>query len=258
MNDSRGDNCKDMRELLSAYHDAELDSEERLAVQAHLESCADCREELAAVESVVKSLKTLPAVTLSKDFSMDIESLIKRSEAETAKQQAPAETKVVPISRSKPVLWLAAAAVVVMLMVATYFGTTGGGVPIVAVGGGTSQPTVAKDVTPQVPEAASQEKPLIADSEVTPAIVPPEVNPDQPIVGEQPAAIGNHRVKEEISKPVAVAVKKTAPQPVHVIHVDDLADNQALLAFSELNEDENAYENSGISTDEDGLYAIKM
>jgi anti-sigma factor RsiW len=263
MNVSRSDNCKDMRELLSAYHDAELNSDERVAVKAHLESCADCREELAIVESVVKSLKTLPAVTLSKDFSLDIESLIKRSEAETAKQQQPTavESNVVSISKNKPVLWFAAAAVVAMLMVATYFGTTGGGgVPVVAVNGGSS-PTVAKNVQPATLDTATQDKPLVADSEVQPSVTPAAVKPDLSIAAvDKPATMPNRTAKDEthMQAPVVATAKKNAPQPTHVMHVDDLADNQALLAFSELNEDNDAYENIGISTDEDGLYAIKM
>ncbi len=247
---------------MSAYHDAELDSSERSAVEAHLEGCADCREELAAVESVVKSLKTMPPVTLSKDFSLDIESLIKRSEADTAKQSevvtakqpAPVASNVVSISKKKPILWLAAAAVVAMLMVATYFSTTGGGTPVVANRDGTAP--LVKDEQQVAPEIATQEKPLVADSDVTPSDVTPAV-PDQSIASKPPVA-ANPPAKEVTHSPApVVAVKKNSPRPT-VVHVDDLADNQALLAFSELNEEGDLYDNSGISTDEDGLYAIKM
>lgn len=247
---------------MSAYHDAELDSSERSAVETHLEGCADCREELAVVESVVKSLKTLPPVTLSKDFSLDIESLIKLSEADTAKQSevvsakqpAPAASNVVSISKKKPILWLAAAAVVATLMVATYFGTTGGGTPVVASRDGAA-PAV-KDAQQVTPEIETQEKPLVADSEVTPSDVAPVV-PNQSIAIKSPVA-ANPPAKEVAHSPAPlVAVKKNLPKPT-VVHVDDLADNQALLAFSELNEEGDPYDNSGISTDEDGLYAIKM
>lgn len=267
MNDSRGDNCKDMRELLSAYRDAELDANERPLVEAHLNNCSDCRDELAAVESVVKSLKSLPAATLSRDFSADIESLISRSEADSAKPVQTTE-KVVSISKKKPMLWIAAAAAVVMLMVVSYHGTTGGGnEPVVATGGAATQvKTAEKDV---LPEAVTQEKPLVADSDVNPteSDANPNSSVDSPKAINQHESIANKPVsntaeREEThlkaaSSPAIATIKKTTPNQTGVVYVDDLSDNQALVAFSEPNDDSD-YDDFGISTDEDGLYAIKM
>jgi hypothetical protein len=285
MNDSRDDNCKDMRELLSAYHDAELDSSERAQVEEHLNGCADCREELAVVQSVVSSLKSLPTVSLSKDYSADIESLLKRAAAAAAdsgerKTDEAVERKVevlnerkadnvVSLTRKKPVGWIAAAAAaVIVLAVGSYLGTTGGGSSVVATkpDGGSQAVVATKD---QTKDSSVSEKPLVAESNNSDASVPVEVtaaekgtqSPEIAIKQDSPI---NPDTKESLSnaktEPVKVAtVKPTAPKQNRVIeYVDDLADNQALVAFSDQYDDNEFLDNSGISTDEDGLYAIKM
>ena len=286
MNDSRGDNCKDMRELLSAYHDAELDSSERAQVEEHLSGCADCREELAAVQSVVSSLKSLPTVSLSKDYSADIESLLKRAAAaaEPGERQTDdtVERKVevlnerktdnvVSITRKKPVGWIAAAAAaVIVLAVGSYVGTTGGGGSVVATkSDGRTQAVVANKDRAAIKDSSVSEKPLVAESNNSDANDPVDVTAAETetqtpeIAIKQDSAI-NQNTKEDLSKakiePVKVAtVKPSAPKQNRVIeYVDDLADNQALVAFSDQYDDNEFLDNSGISTDEDGLYAIKM
>jgi hypothetical protein len=49
--------CHDTRESLSAFLDEALAPEERREVAAHLESCADCRRELARLEQTVALLR---------------------------------------------------------------------------------------------------------------------------------------------------------------------------------------------------------
>ncbi|MDZ4837814.1 MAG: zf-HC2 domain-containing protein [Candidatus Melainabacteria bacterium] len=292
MNDFRGGNCKNVRELLSSYRDAELDSNERPMVEAHLEGCADCREELAAVEAVVQSLKRLPAATLSKDFSLDIESLIKKSEAQKASENQTTEEKVIPLKRKKPVMWLAAAAAALVLMVGAYVSTTGGGVPIVATGGGTvPQDVVATNNSAVEKVAVSEDRPLVADASTapTPLRITSVAGTDSSTSSDnssnttasasttttavQPASTGESTSSttiaakpdrtstkkiDQISAPVvASAVKK--PRSIEVeMHLDDLSNNQALVAFTDLSDDGDSFDNLGISTDEDGLYAIKM
>lgn len=46
-------------DLLSAYIDGELDEPTRLALEAHLEACAECRETLRELEQVVWRARTL-------------------------------------------------------------------------------------------------------------------------------------------------------------------------------------------------------
>ena len=49
-------------DLLSAYLDDELGDEERVAVDTHLATCGDCRDELTAVQSAAVAIRSLPAL----------------------------------------------------------------------------------------------------------------------------------------------------------------------------------------------------
>lgn len=287
---AKDDNCKDMKELISAYRDAELDANEHRRVEEHLASCSDCRNELAAVESVVQSLKTLAPVRLSVDFADDIEAILKRAEAGAVKPDGEAVSadsaskapstpstggaKVIPFQRkSSRKMWLAAAAAVtVSLVAAAYFGTTGGGPSIVA----DKPDAIVKPV-------GDQQKQEIADSNIeqatvdandeassventalevattngvsndvekenvngqTPVVKAPTANKDETVIAQAP----------KISKPtLASGDNRNARSDVFV---DDLSDNEALVALSDTYDDGDIFD--GISTDEDGLYAIKM
>lgn len=48
--------CREWRELLGAYALGHLDGDERAGLKAHLEGCAGCREELAALAPVARML----------------------------------------------------------------------------------------------------------------------------------------------------------------------------------------------------------
>ena len=58
--------CQDVRERLSVWRDGEaagsaaLPSEERLAVRAHLDECAACRETLDALDRTASDVRRLP------------------------------------------------------------------------------------------------------------------------------------------------------------------------------------------------------
>lgn len=52
--------CEDCREHLSAFLDRELDVFHRQAVEAHLELCPRCREDLAALERTILALQDAP------------------------------------------------------------------------------------------------------------------------------------------------------------------------------------------------------
>src|SRR5262245_12475195 len=45
-------NCEEARPLLHAYHDRELDLREALAIERHLESCAECRSRYEQLEQL--------------------------------------------------------------------------------------------------------------------------------------------------------------------------------------------------------------
>jgi anti-sigma factor RsiW len=48
--------CREWRELLGAYALGHLEGDERAGLEAHLEGCGGCREELAALEPVARML----------------------------------------------------------------------------------------------------------------------------------------------------------------------------------------------------------
>ncbi len=56
--------CSEFRELVDAWVDGELDVTEEARLQAHLESCVDCREERELAASVASQLRALPEVDL--------------------------------------------------------------------------------------------------------------------------------------------------------------------------------------------------
>lgn len=52
----RTEGCREWRESLGAYALGQLDEAERLALEAHLDGCRDCRAEYADLESVARSM----------------------------------------------------------------------------------------------------------------------------------------------------------------------------------------------------------
>jgi predicted anti-sigma-YlaC factor YlaD len=54
--------CKDFETLLPLYHEEELDGDDRRRVDAHAETCADCRESLAFFAELESSLNERSAI----------------------------------------------------------------------------------------------------------------------------------------------------------------------------------------------------
>ena len=50
----KAERCREWRESLGAYALSQLPEEARIALEAHLEGCPDCRAELEAIASVAK------------------------------------------------------------------------------------------------------------------------------------------------------------------------------------------------------------
>ncbi len=245
--------CDYARELLSAYRDGELDASEQASVEDHLKECTACQEELESVESVVRSLKALPSVSLTKDFSADIEALINKS-----------EVPVQPIGRRPRAMWLAAAAAVVSLLIAGgYYVTTGGG----------DRTTVATDTQSERPTDVQVQRPAVAQK------IEDNTATAKPVVAETPTAAPSNDKHKDTKELVAELpetakiVSKIHKQPEdsnttsggkvgsasrHKAPADfnDLTEDEALLAFSD-STDGDLFDTE-ISTDEDGLYAIKM
>lgn len=314
MSDARDENCKDMRELLSAYHDAELDAGEHRRVEEHLGTCSHCRTELEAIQSAVASLKSLVPVKLERDFADDIESLVRLAEsgaeqpnasgiaaghggADTA-GSADSESRmgrsdnVVPLKTSERSgqsnkgkrMWIAAAAAAsVSLLVAAYVGTTGGGSLTVSNKNVIETPATVDRLEWHAAPLMANETGADASSTGSTEVEKHDSDPvldrsipkvadagnhgDQalkPIIGSK--SVEKHDDASASSKATTKMVASASnsgtqrndvmPGSRRVEALDDLTDNEALLALSDSYDDFDIF--GGISTDEDGLYAIKM
>lgn len=64
--------CSEMEQALDAYLDLELEPEAAQAVERHLETCSACALRLKELELLVERLQSLPAAVLSRDLADDI------------------------------------------------------------------------------------------------------------------------------------------------------------------------------------------
>ena len=104
---------------LSEYVDGELTAAERSAVDAHLEVCAECRDALAELRSIVDGAGRLPDLEPERDLWPGIgERLTPRGAAATT--ASTANVGVLPLPRRRRVVvtipQLAAAAIALMLL----------------------------------------------------------------------------------------------------------------------------------------------
>ena len=67
--------CSTVRDKLSAYLDAEVAPRERAGIAAHLQACAVCRAEAAALEPAEAALTTLATVERAPDLTADLRRL---------------------------------------------------------------------------------------------------------------------------------------------------------------------------------------
>lgn len=254
----------DMKERLSAYRDSELGAAEQGRVEQHLSICASCREELAAIESVIKRLKSLPAVDMTKDFSVDIDSIIARS-----KKAAAADTsKAVSIKKNPIAVWIAAAAAIALcLVVANLPRTAGSGARTVASWNApatVSSNPIEQSARDSAVAAADQSK---ADERRAAAQQPVIAQRHAGTAGGRAASAQNQQSikvavqprRAETASPLAPSRNARNPRrSAEFIDLDDLDDSEAILALSVLDDGADVLDATGISTDEDGLYAIKM
>ncbi|MGE5508764.1 MAG: anti-sigma factor family protein [Chitinophagales bacterium] len=103
-------NCERVRNLLSAYLDRELGTEEFRVVRAHLVTCAECSAELEAERALKDALAGLPSAEVPDGF---LEGLMARLDGEPA-PSATTPAKVIPLRRYG---WLAAGAVAALFLV---------------------------------------------------------------------------------------------------------------------------------------------
>jgi predicted anti-sigma-YlaC factor YlaD len=113
-----GDNCSWTLDRLDAFVDGELEGEERVSFESHLEECDSCRSELARARLLVSELRALP------EFQCPPQVIAR---AETAVSRRPPRVSAVERIRgwlggiSIPMPRPAMAAMVLIIVAATVF-----------------------------------------------------------------------------------------------------------------------------------------
>lgn len=252
-------NCEKINELLSAYRDLELTQEESAQVERHLSSCEECTHQSNAIETVAATLSQVPRMSMKIDMADRLETLIaaQANEQPAGSKVEEKEQKVVPFN--KRLVWGSlAAAVAALLVVAGSYFTTHSDKQVA--NNGVQQLAPVKDEAPQsqpiVANGTTPGETTTADNGVAPA--PNTVAANGGV--EKPKVQKPIISRNETTSPAPVAVKnQAAPKVAKKTRVDATLDTidetEALIAFSS---DDNMFEDCGISTDEDGLYAIKM
>lgn len=119
-------------EQLASYVDGSLKGPERLEVERHLSSCAQCRSEVGAATEARTALRSMPEVEVPADLGVPA---LEAMEAREAHRPGPPRWV-----RAMP--FVAAAAVVVLLLAIT----------LPHVGGGTASDSAAEGALPTAPD----------------------------------------------------------------------------------------------------------
>ncbi|CAN5359893.1 hypothetical protein BH10CYA1_BH10CYA1_33420 [soil metagenome] len=100
-------NCEQLEPLLSAYHDGEVTEAERADAERHLSGCAQCQNRLLEISAVANSLKSLPLLNPKTDVAANIEQLIANQPKGISRIQRPVIWGAVGIAAAAAVLLVA-------------------------------------------------------------------------------------------------------------------------------------------------------
>lgn len=239
--------CTKFETGLDAYHDGELSAVEKDAVEKHLGQCPACNAKLADIDRLVSSLKHLPRVGLSRDFSANLDNILSQ----------PAQKQIILL---QPKVWAPLSiAAAIILLVLTFKLVPQPGHNTVAVS------TPNKIVSPEKqnePAPASASQGQIASTPVFPdnkGQASQTKDNSAPTVKPQIA-----RQDDNAIKPMA-AEKSASPEIASRMQVEEIPainnDNKVSENFeiAEVSNQNGSFmEAVGITTDEDGLYDLKM
>lgn len=266
MTNSSG-NCDLIRPLLDAYHDCELDQIDKQVVEQHLSICPQCQKNLADVGKIVATLRSLPEVVPKVDLCDRIERMIIENEKST-------QTKVTPFlkpSRSTGTSIGLAAALLCLVLSALFIWRS---LTVQEAYKDGSNYKVHPAVIAQQPLSDSNlpistDNANLTETQMSDSFVGhPAANP--PIPANAPTHESRSRLSPANKFDQNASFVKLDKFPTDTqtsTHyasnskedneesVADNNQNRSLVAFGE---PANISEELGISTDEDGLYAIKM
>lgn len=259
--------CKQINELLDAFHDGELRGEEHAQVERHLKECESCVVKLAEIDHVTVMLKTAPLMAPPIGFSDRLDSVIDR------------QTNVVPMRRRTA--WAAGAVAAVAVIAAGLHFVPGSAPPPPA-------PTIANAPSQAAPNATrtdQRETQIATLPSVTSSIPKQTATVTTPAIA---AATATTTPSLAPSKASSAFVHKTHAAPKSISTTDGAtsiatatshgasfphsqydsspsasasapAPSPASEQIADLPVTTNSFNEAvGLSTDEDGLYDIKM
>ncbi len=276
--------CQQLEDALDAYYDLELSAEEAEVVERHLADCEACTARLAEIDSVVMQVKSIPEVTLSRDLSGDIEAKILAAQAKSGEltpspthilahtdvSNATAASNVVPfapVASSKKKYYLVASAAAV---IALFFGLAQlKPAPSTVASTSQANPTAIETVPKSLPvigqtlptsQIGLKQSPDLSSklnhtpanattSIATTSIATTSIATTRPV--NAPAS--THTAQMLAATGQSGGVKKHE----HDINQNQVNDSEELVALYDYENSDNALD-LGISTNEDGLYAIKL
>lgn len=266
-------NCNQCLEMLDAFYDMELTAAEAQQVEEHLACCAACREELNQIEHMVERLKSLPPIEMQRDLSDVIESKILAARTGQVKEsgELPVPAAVTPISiaaakaksagradgrKVVALRWFylaASAAAVLAIFVVVQQRTISGSGPVVGANSSSSSssssgaPLMANgdNVGANVTGTAGLSQPSPGSGQPTVA-VKPQVDSDTHEVSNRSVAVERKILANAGNKAMAKAD----------LDGDHVSDGDEVVAL--FGEQSAGGSETGLSTNEDGLYAIKL
>jgi len=248
--------CKRINTLLDPYLDSELSADSDIAlVERHLDGCASCREQLVRLKSASDAIKSLPPVTMDRDLSEDLSFLERGGDNVVAFEGK---------GRSKQIYaWAGALAAALVLSLLSYaaLNQTSQPTPAVAVKSPEQQPVVSVQSQPDrqepIPVMTPEQQPGVAEVASTGPVEAPRKPEDRmdnrkeytpaPVVARDHSEDHSNRARSEMPPVVAI---RTVTCP------GELLSTEAVIAYD--GEEESGFVDLGISTNEDGLYAIKL
>lgn len=272
-------NCTNVEPFLDAYHDGELRSEQRASVEKHISSCEACSKKLADIQLVVTALKSLPRRSAPRDFSENIDAIINAKPSDA-----------IPFHKRRAVWASASVAAAVALLVfglRLVPGTTGASViskqdspawknvtasnnrdngaqesadapvSVVArkesgVGGEGDKKLIAAGNAGTAGQSTSDKhaRPTI-DKQAIASRLPEDTGSDRGA-----AATVRDSAHEAVARQQGSVVRSDRSMPVASLSESTSASD--LVAVSLYDESTSVTDELGITTDEDGLYALKL
>lgn len=263
--------CDPVVLLLDAYHDNELDSNERKKVDEHLAVCAVCSESLVKISRVVGGLKSLPVLEPARDIvgSLNLPAELATSVPISVQKNTDSSSRVVPIRKG---VWAGLGAVAAAAVVLIF-----------AVSQNVIEPSKVASKNGPEPSHLAEKASSAATYSDKPAENAPVENPDTGIatatdtswpIESRPEIIaekGKNQLAPNVANSNGSAKSKSGlAQSSPVKNADNVAVVQiastqdtnlrdtSLNELASLETNEGVADALGIATDEDGLYDIKI